>query len=303
MYSRVNYMVVGIFVVLFGIGLIWFAFWLGKYGLDDQYHTYRMDISESVSGLSVDSDVMLRGVDIGRVTEIRINPDDIELTEVIVNIRQDVPIKEDMVASTKMFGITGLLSIELEGGSNSAKTLQPTEEYIPTIKTKTSLVTVLSENVESLSVKLEKLLEQSEKVFSDKNIETVGKILDNVEVITKNGQEVEAEVLKSLEELDIAIKEFRATMQRVSSKFDGATQDFNEVKKVMIPTIDNFNRVTLKVEQSLDRGDYNMKKILEPLVIDYQILSTQISEFTEELEQSPSDIIFKSRSPLKGPGE
>lgn len=303
MYSRVNYLVVGIFVVIFGIGLVWFAFWLGKYDLRDQYHTYRLEISESVSGLSVDSDVMLRGVDIGRVSAIRINPDNIEVTEVYVNIRQDVPIKEDMVASTKMFGITGLLSIEIEGGTNAAKTLQPTDEYIPTIKTKTSLVTNLSRSVESLSQKLDALLEQGQKVVSDKNINTVEKILDNVEVITKNGEEVEKRVMSSLEELDTAIKAFRDSMQRVSTNFEGATKDLNDVKKVIVPTIENFNRVTLKVEQSLDRGDYNMKKILEPLIVDMQILSTQMSELAEELKESPSDLIFKSRTPIKGPGE
>lgn len=303
MYSRVNYMVVGIFVVLFGIGLIWFAYWLGKYGMDDQYYTYRMEISESVSGLSVDSDVMLRGVDIGRVSEIRINPENIELTEVMVHIRQDVPIKEDMVATTKMFGITGLLSIEIEGGSNGAKTLDPTGEDIPTIKTKNSLVTTLSKSVGSLSERLDKLLEQSQKVLSDKNIDKVEKILDNVEVITKNGEAVENKVIRSLEELDSAIIEFRSSMQRVTNNFEGATNDFNEVKKVMIPTIKNFNRVTLKVEQSLDRGDYNMKKILEPLLVDMQILSTQMSDLASDLEQSPSDLLFRSITPSKGPGE
>jgi phospholipid/cholesterol/gamma-HCH transport system substrate-binding protein len=92
-------------------------------------------------------------------------------------------------------------------------------------------------------------------------------------------------------------------MHRISHNFEGATRDIESVKKVLVPTIDNFNRVTLKVEQSLDRGDYNMKKILEPLIVDMQILSTQMSEFTGELEESPSDLIFKSRKPLKGPGE
>lgn len=131
-------MVVGIFVLLFGIGLVLFAFWLGKYDMKDQYYTYKLEIRESLSGLSIDSDVMLRGVDIGRVSAIRIDPDNVEITEVYVNILQNVTIKEDMVATTKMFGITGLLSIEIEGGTNAAKTLQPTDDYIPTIKTKPS---------------------------------------------------------------------------------------------------------------------------------------------------------------------
>ncbi|UFH58317.1 MlaD family protein [Sulfurovum mangrovi] len=303
MYSRVNYLMVGIFVIIFGIGLIWFAFWLGRYDIDDKYYTYKLEIRESVSGLSVDSDVMLRGVDVGHVTAIRINPHNIELTEIYVDISQNVPIKEDMVATTKMFGITGLLSIEIVGGTNAAKTLQPTDEYIPTIQTKPSLVTNLSQSFESLSQKLDYLLKQGNKVVSDKNIDTVGKILDNVEVITKNGQEIEEKVMKSLEELDVSVKQFRRTMHRISHNFEGATKDINDVKQVLIPTINNFNRVTLKVEQSVDRGDYDMKKILEPLIVDMQILSTQMSELAGELEESPSDLIFKSRTPLKGPGE
>lgn len=140
-------------------------------------------------------------------------------------------------------------------------------------------------------------------MVTDKNIDTIEEILDNVEGITKNGVEIESKVISSLEELDCAIKDFRDSMEKVSANFEGATKDLNEVKQVIVPTIKNFNRVTLKVEQSLDRGDYNLMKILEPLIVDMHILSNQLGEFTEELGESPSDFIFKSRTPLKGPGE
>jgi len=67
MYSRVNYTIVGIFVLLFGIGTVLFSFWLAKYGFRQPYDTYRLYMYESVSGLSKDSIVKLRGVDVGRV--------------------------------------------------------------------------------------------------------------------------------------------------------------------------------------------------------------------------------------------
>jgi phospholipid/cholesterol/gamma-HCH transport system substrate-binding protein len=65
----------------------------------------------------------------------------------------------------------------------------------------------------------------------------------------------------------------------------------------------DFNRVTLKVEKSLDRGDYNLKKILEPMTVDIQTLSGQIDDVAGGLKESPSDLLFKSRKPNKGPGE
>ena len=296
MYSRVNYTIVGIFVILFGAGLIWFAFWLGKYETRQSYYTYKLNMTESVSGLSVDSDVMFRGVDIGRVSDIRINPENIEQIEVYLKIPQDIPIKEDMVASTKMFGVTGLLSVEIEGGSNSAKTLEPTDDYIPVIKTKPSLITTLSHSAESITQRLNNVIIQAEKLLSDENLENVEKILVNVEELTHNSHVVRERALKSLEELDLTLQESRASMATL-------TGDVDSVKKVLVPTIENFNRVILQVEKDLASGDYDLKKILEPLIIDVQLMTSEVSEMAREVEQSPSDIFFKSRKQLRGPGE
>ncbi|OQX49612.1 MAG: hypothetical protein B5M46_04730 [Epsilonproteobacteria bacterium 4484_20] len=49
MYSRVNYMIVGIFVLLFGAGLVGFTFWLAKYNIKNEYILYKLYMKESVS--------------------------------------------------------------------------------------------------------------------------------------------------------------------------------------------------------------------------------------------------------------
>jgi len=317
MYSKVNYTIVGLFVLLFGAAMVWFAFWLAKYGLDEELDIYRLEIKESVAGLSTDSNVKLHGVNVGTVKDIRINPENIERVEILVNIKQGIPIKEDMVAHTKMFGVTGLLSIEIDGGTNSAKTLVPTEDYIPLIQTKPSLLSKLSNNLGGLSEKLENLLAQSEKLLSDQNIESMETILDNTEKLTAKGSVVEDKALASLEEIDLTLQEFRVAMKNINKKFEEATgdfkkmqEDFAQIKEVTVPTVDklmetskNFNRVALKVEKSLNRGDYNLKKILEPAIIDTQILLKELSTMSRELEQNPSGILFKSRKSRRGPGE
>lgn len=317
MYSKVNYTVVGLFVLLFGAAMVWFAFWLAKYGLKENFDTYRLEMKDSVAGLSQDSNVKLHGVDIGRVSEIRINPKNIEVTEILLDIKAGIPIKEDMTASTQMLGVTGLLSIEIEGGTNAAKTLEPTEKYIPLIKSKVSLLSKLANNLEDMSGKLDHLLSQSEKLLSNQNIDNVEKILDNTETVTQKAIRVEDRAVTSLEEVNTTLKEFRVSMDNINAKFTQATvdfkqmqKDFAEIKGVSIPTIDklfetskNFNRMTLKVEKSLDRGDYSLKKILEPAVIDIQILAKELSAMSRELEQNPSAILFKSRKSRRGPGE
>lgn len=317
MYSRVNYTIVGLFVIIFAIGMVWFGFWLAKYGLNEEFQTYRIEMKESVSGLSKDSSVKLRGVDIGRVSEIRIDPKDIQKVHLLLEIKKGVPIKEDMVAHTQMFGVTGLLFIEIEGGSNGAKTLMPTDDHIPLIRSKPSLLTKLSNNIGGLTEKLEHIVSQGEKLLSNKNIESIKKILINIETLTARGVDVENKAIESLESLDDTIKAFKTVMNNLNQEFTQATDDFknmqenfSEIKEVTVPTVEklmetskNFNRVTLKVEKSLDRGDYNLKKILEPIIVDTQILLGELSVMSREFEQNPSGLLFKSRESRRGPGE
>jgi phospholipid/cholesterol/gamma-HCH transport system substrate-binding protein len=310
MYSRVNYTIVGVFVVLFSIGLVWFAFWLAKYGLEEEYSTYRVEMVESIAGLSIDSNVMLHGVDIGRVSDIRINPKNIEQVELILEIKKEIPIKEDMIASTQMFGVTGLLSIEIEGGTNSAATLVPSDEYLPLIKSKPSLISKFTTNLNDMSTKLDTLLSQSQKLFSDENIHKISKILDNTQKVTSKAVMVEEKGIASLNELDETLKAFRTAIAQAKEDFKMMQEDFSQIKRVSIPTIESlfsttkdFKRVTLKFEKSLDRGDYNLKKMLEPLLVDIQILSNQLNAMSRDLGENPSGLLFKSRESRKGPGE
>ncbi len=303
MYSRVNYTIVGLFVLLFGAGVVFFGFWLAKYGLKDTYATYKIEMKESVSGLSKDSSVKLRGLDIGHVSKIEIDPKNIEITDIYLKIKKSVVIKEDMFATTNMMGVTGLLSIEIAGGSNGAKTLKPTDSYIPLISTKPSFVTNFRNDITKTTQKLNNFLSQSEKLLSDKNIETFNYILINIENMTKKAMVLE-------DEFNTTLSSLRKNMSDTSSSISRTQKDFSKIKDVTIPTINklmqtskNFNRVTLKFEKSLDRGDYDMKRILEPTLVNTQILIENLTSLSREFANNPNSLLFKSRKPRRGPGE
>ena len=310
MYSRVNYTIVGIFVLMFSAGMILFAFWLAKYGINREFDTYKLYMTESVAGLSKDSVVKLRGVDIGRVSEIRINPKNIEQVEIFLKIKRGIPIKTDMTAHTTMLGITGLLSVEIDGGKNSSENLKPTETNIPVIHSSLSWFSKTKDGLGDLTDNFVEITAKLDKLLSDKNINTIEKILDNSEVATEK-------VVHSLDDLNKTLEEFRSSIKTMGENFEAATDDFkqmqvdfSDIKKISIPTIDSlmktsvdFNRVMVKFEKSLDRGDYNAKMILEPTIVDMSILSSELSDLTRDLRQSPSDIFFKSRENRRGPGE
>jgi phospholipid/cholesterol/gamma-HCH transport system substrate-binding protein len=321
MYSKANYTIVGIFVLLFGAGLIWFALWIGKVGAYREFDTYRIEMTESVSGLSKDSVVKFHGVDIGRIDEIRINPKNIEKIEILVKIKRGVPIKEDMVAYVQMMGLTGLMSIEIEGGTNDAKTLQASEEFIPTIPTAPSWMSVTKKGIGNLSDKITQLVDQGKKLLTDKNIDKLERIFDNVEKMTIHGETLELKAIDSIDEINKTVVVFRSAMHTLTEEFGAlsaniteelktANSNLGDIKKASTPalkklmsTVKNFNRVTLRVERSLKRGDYNLKKLFEPVLVDIEIMGNQINDLMQQVERSPNDLLFKSRKTRKGPGE
>jgi len=303
MYSRVNYMIVGIFVLLFGIGMVAFSFWLAKYGLQQKYDLYKVYMTESVSGLSKDSVVKLRGVDVGRVKSIRIDPNNIERVEIVLEIKEGTPIKEDMVAHTTMLGVTGLLAIEIDGGTNSAKTLKPDKTHIPVIRSSSSWFDETRKNIGTLADRLSVVVAQTEKLLSNENIERFGKILKHTEEVTAKSIDLITETNGTIVAYRQAVKKFNLDLDRMTDAFVKISDQTLPAVKKLKETSQNFNRLTLKVEKSLDRGDYNFQKILEPMLVDMEILTGEINAMVRELDGSPSDLLFKSRKVRYGPGE
>ncbi len=310
MYSRINYTIVGLFVLLFSIGAVAFTLWLGKYDTNSGYKTYKIYFRESVNGLSKDSTVKYKGVDIGRVKSIRIDPKDIGRVEVIVNIRDDVPITEDMRAHLELIGVTGLVNVVLDGGSKNSKPLISKDGKIPVIKSIPSWLNRAKSDIAKVNENIQKTLIQIQKLLSDENIQTASNFLKNLNISAVRFKSLEQNSTIAIKKLQDAIDSFKIALDNFNKNFSSATNSVNRVSDELIPTIkdfkktvNNFNRVTLKINSGLKRGDYNLRRIFEPLMNDTRVLTTQLNILIEHLQDSPNDIIFKSRRDKKGPGE
>ncbi len=307
MYSKVNYTIIGIFVVLFTLGIIFFAFWLGNTGFKDDFDLYLIHMKESVSGLSKDSGVKLKGVDIGTVSDIRINPKNIEEIEIILKIKKGIPIKEDMRGVISMYGLTGLSFVNIEGGSNRSKRLKSIDGEIPVIQAGISTLNNLEDKFEDLSDKLLSIMKRGEEVLSDENLKNFSALLDNANQVAVKGTAVEDKIIATLDEAESALKEFNESFEKLSQNFDSLAIDLHKEIK---PSLKKFNSMTKSIDdlsaqiyKTVNRGDYNMQKIMQPTINDLREVAEQIDALTRQLRESPSDLLYKSGQPRRGPGE
>jgi phospholipid/cholesterol/gamma-HCH transport system substrate-binding protein len=136
MEPKVNYILVGSFVAFLGAAVLVGILWLGKTDYRGSYDRYEAYMRESVAGLSVDSTVKYRGVDVGRVKTIVLNPNNPEEVLLTLDIMRGTPIKIDTIAVLETQGLTGLATVNLTGGSRDAPSLQAQDgQAYPVIKT------------------------------------------------------------------------------------------------------------------------------------------------------------------------
>ena len=113
--SKVNYTLVGLFVLVLGTALVAVGLWLGATRSEKDYVSYVAYVSESVSGLNTKAAVKYRGVDVGLVRDIALDRDNPERVRLLFDIVRGTPVKQDTVAVLATQGITGLAYIDGRG--------------------------------------------------------------------------------------------------------------------------------------------------------------------------------------------
>jgi phospholipid/cholesterol/gamma-HCH transport system substrate-binding protein len=176
-----NYFLVGLFVILLALAGIGFTLWLTSAGKEGYAH-YRIRFAESVSGLKKESLVKFRGVNVGNVEDMTIDPENSKLILVDIRVHKSTPVKTDTTATLKLYGITGDVYIELNGGSEDAPILASKAEAgeRPEIKAEPSSINAILNGLPRLLEKANHIADQIDKIFSDQNVRSVNGVVRNL---------------------------------------------------------------------------------------------------------------------------
>ena len=298
--TKINFFKIGIFILIFTLSILTVVFWLGKYGFEKQkFDEYSIYFKESVSGLNVGSAIKYKGFAVGNVNEIKINPNNSEEIQLNILIQKGTPIKEDNYAILGNLGITGLKYIELKGGTNDSALLKENEFGIKIIQSKTSDLVSLFDSTQDITQEFMLVLNQIKKVLDDKNIDKFSKILSKSENSASNIEQLSEYLVKNEKKIDLLLKDISTLVKTSNESFVSVNKSANSFKELSNEFLlelknGNFNLKELSKE-SFDK----LNKVLNSL--DETLIQTQ--NLVNEIEQSPSDLIFKQKSIKYGPGE
>ena len=310
---RASYLLVGAVVLALVAGLAVFSVWLVKADIDGQGDPYQIAFAGSVTGLQQGSQVRYRGVPVGRVTDVRIDPERVEWVLVTVEIDRGTPIRQDTVASLEMQGITGIAFVQLRGGTQTSPPLAATAgQTVPQIESRRSTIERLFESTPDLLVRSLALVEQATALLDDQNLQALTKSLQNIETVSASlarhtddalaqASGAAASVAGASDEVGGLAGELRALTARVEKQFDGVGDEVSATLNDTRQAAGTLQRAAGELEVLVGElrqplGDFAATGLYEftQLVGETRQLIAALTRITKEFERDPAGFLLGS---------
>jgi phospholipid/cholesterol/gamma-HCH transport system substrate-binding protein len=308
MEARVNFVVVGVFVIVLTTALISGLLWLssGKY-YRKSYDTYQTYMTESVSGLNLNAPVRYRGVDVGRVHRIALAPGDVEQVQVTLDIDRGTPIKEDTVAVLQTQGLTGIAYVELTAGRRSSPPLQARagQEY-PVIKSAPSLMTRLETSIPALLGNLDRVSDNLNALMDEDNRRALKKTLADLEVLSRTLAARSATIDSGLANASQAMRDtarFTAQLPQLVQRVEHSADEFDRMANQLAGAGASATGTLDASRADVQRFTNETLPEVHELVAELRGLTATLQHVGDEVERNPRILIYGKAPAKRGPGE
>jgi phospholipid/cholesterol/gamma-HCH transport system substrate-binding protein len=317
METRASHIAVGAFVLLLVLGITGFVVWITKFQTETNLARYDILFEEAVTGLELDSNVRYRGVPVGRVRDIRIDPQNIERIRVTIEVRDDTPVKADTKATLEMQGLTGGIYVLLnEGTQESAELPKTMKAPYPEIGSRRSALAQIFQGAPELIAKGSLLLDRATLLFNDENQAAIKNILGNVESLTAALESQSGGLEKLLTEATTTVDDIGS----MSKEFEGLAKDLRtEINAkdgrvaTLITTADNALNEVSAAATSVDSAAEALKVILSEnragfaelgsnglfeltqFLQEARLLVASLSRISKQLERDPARFLLGDR--------
>jgi phospholipid/cholesterol/gamma-HCH transport system substrate-binding protein len=304
----VNYALVGAFVLVLSAALIAGVLWLASGGaFQKKYDLYLAIEDESVAGLNLNAPVKYSGVDVGKVRQIQLDPDNPERVILLFAIERGTPIKDDTVAVLKTQGLTGIAYVELSGGARDAPLLRATagNDY-PVIRTKPSLsarlenvLTTVLAKLDSTSSTISALLSEENRAAFTSALADISSVARTIAARKSTLDAGMASAARTFENTSRATAQLGPALDRIGRSADAVEKMGNEVALAGTTA----GKTVETVGADVKRFTAETLPEFERLLGEMSVLATSLRRLSEKIEGSPGGLLLGRRPVQPGPGE
>ncbi|MCC6931814.1 MAG: MCE family protein [Deltaproteobacteria bacterium] len=312
MESQAKYFLVGIIVSMLIVAAIFFVLWVSDVDGDKGTRFYTVYFKEQgLSGLQVDSQVTMKGIKVGTVSEFKIRPNDVERVKVTLKLASNTPVKTDTRAVIKRNLLTGLAIIELAHTSNSTPELTeiPDGENYPVISEGQTPLDQLTSSVPNVINDASEVMQRLKYIFSDSNLENITSIIKNMESFSsflgenrETFSQAANNLKETLENSKKLILAWEKTGRSVDNNVNTATKELVEALNQITETSKTLDEQSKSLTTSLNQNTVKLVSEVSNLARDLSIAAQSLAITLEEFEE-PRKVITGPAKGALGPGE
>ena len=306
MESRSYALLTGLFTILLGIALaatfVWFR------GDTKSYSNYLVVSKFPVNGLNRQATVRFRGVEVGKVEDISIDPQDSKIILIRVVLDDTVPVTRGTFAQLGYQGLTGIAYVVLDDDGSNPAPVQFPVGGLARIEVRGNVFDDLAQSSKALLQQASDLLDRLNKIASETNQTRIENTLANFE---KASAQLEPALL-AIPEVTERAKKFlgedsQESLRRSLANIEDAT---GGVK----PVIDDSRKVLANMRQLSDKldklGTEISSEITDSTLPKVNQLVEQLGQDTQDfhrlmlqIEREPQSLVFGRGPRQPGPGE
>ncbi len=307
METRAHYVAVGVFILLAISAAFSAVLWLGRVEFRERLRPYYIFFRGSVAGLSRGSQVQYNGIPVGRVSDIRVDKDNIAQVQVTVLIDTSlVEIRTDARAYLDTNILSGVATIQIRGGTQQASILEPAPGHEhPIIKAGRTELEEVKSSLPQLVSDLRHASKSLNQLLDERNLQAVADSLQNVRTFTAAFAAHSQDLGAVIDNANAGMAQFKTLLADIDHSYtmrgglkDQVSQTLKSYDKVAASLNDVANQLRLVLAENRpglhDFVDTTLPGI-DDLVSDARRLTDNMNRFVIELQRDPTRLLFGDR--------
>jgi phospholipid/cholesterol/gamma-HCH transport system substrate-binding protein len=322
MENRSHALLAGLFLLFLGVSAIAALWWFsGRH--EESYH-YVVETRSNVTGLNAQAQVRYRGIRVGKVESIRLDPVDVRTTLIEISLPRNIPLTRGTTATLGHQGVTGIAHILLEDEGKDTTPLPPDGQDGARIVMRDSLVQELADVGGEVMRQARELLAGMNDLLRPENRQAVSRTLTNIDDLLRvENRQAISRTLVNIEASSRHVRETGERLQRTVDRMldpeairriDSILRHAEQTTAQAAPffaeartLVARFDAAGEKFEAVLgdshSGGASALVSRLNGLTNEVASTTRQLNRVLRMLEESPQSLIFGRRAVAPGPGE
>jgi phospholipid/cholesterol/gamma-HCH transport system substrate-binding protein len=322
MENRAYALITGVFVLAVAAAIVVWAQWLG--GERAVRTPYRVVSTTPVSGLNVQGNVRYRGISVGRVMQIRLDPADKRRILIDIEVDEVVPVTRETYAQLGQEGITGIAYVHLLEEMKDAKPepAAASADGVVEIPLRPSFLDNMADNAEATLRDARTLIANVNALLVPENRQRIGRMLASLERSSANLEELSQRLPGMVARTDARLqawlgeenrrlaRDSLARLNESAKALPGLAEESRKLIEDARALVAQANRLAGEAQGAageLRGAAASVQRDTLPRVNELaesvERGARRIGRLAETLEREPSSVLFGRPAGRPGPGE